>query len=284
MLKNVSVGLGVVLVIYGVIMGMMSALEAKFIFFPEYPSRRVVPPDPQWRLDHRRVELTAEDGIRLAGWLIPAEQNAEEWFVIFFHGNAGNIGDRVHRYAALKGLGASVLAVDYRGYGESEGSPDEPGLYLDALACHNYAVNILKVPASRIVLYGQSLGSAVAVDLAARVPHGAVVLEGAMTSVADRGQELYPFLPVKWMARNRFDSWAKIDAIRTPKLFIHAVFDEVIPYAHGRRLFEKAVEPKIFLDLRGGHNDCDIVDADRLYGGLRQFLSELSGSNRRYTP
>lgn len=272
-------GFGIVTLLYGGLMGIMAALESKFLFFPDYPTRVVSPPEASLRLEYRVVKLGTEDHVRLSGWLVPSE--ADRGVIIFFHGNAGNIGDRVHRYVELNKLGYGVLAVDYRGYGDSEGVPDESGLYKDAMACYRYVADTLGTPATRIVLYGQSLGSAVAVDLATRVTHAALVVEGAFTSAADRGQELYPFLPVRWMMRNRFDSLKKIPGIRTPKLFIHARSDEVIPVLHGRKLFEAAVEPKKFLELRGGHNDCEIVDADRLYHGLQEFLSEFSDPIRR---
>lgn len=266
-------GFGIVTLLYGGLMGIMAALESKFLFFPDYPTRVVSPPEASLRLEYRVVKLGTEDHVRLSGWLVPSE--ADRGVIIFFHGNAGNIGDRVHRYVELNKLGYGVLAVDYRGYGDSEGVPDESGLYKDALACYRYVADTLGTPATRIVLYGQSLGSAVAVDLATRVTHAALVVEGAFTSAADRGQELYPFLPVRWMMRNRFDSLKKIPGIRTPKLFIHARDDEVIPVSHGRKLFEAATEPRTFVEVRGGHNDCEIVDAGHMYSSLRQFLEGL---------
>jgi fermentation-respiration switch protein FrsA (DUF1100 family) len=127
------------------------------------------------------------------------------------------------------------------------------------------------------VIFGHSLGSAVAVDLAARVPAAGLILDGALTSVTDRGQELYPFMPVRWIAGSRYASIEKIGNLRLPKLFLHAERDEVIPIAHGRRLYEAAPPPKRFVALAGGHGDAFDVDSATYYGAIRTFLAELSG-------
>jgi fermentation-respiration switch protein FrsA (DUF1100 family) len=172
-------------------------------------------------------------------------------------------------------LGLSLFAFDYRGYGESEGFPTEEGLYRDADAAYRYLRDTLNVPAERIVVFGHSLGSAVAVELVSRVPAAGLVLDGALTSVVERAQELFPYAPVRWIAASRYPSIHRVGALTIPKLFLHARADEVIPFVHGRRLFEAAAPPKTFVALQGGHGDTFEVDSAAYYGAIGRFVAEL---------
>jgi uncharacterized protein len=178
-------------------------------------------------------------------------------------------------YAGLRRLGLNLLAFDYRGYGESEGSPSEEGLYRDAQAAYRYLRENRQVPAERIIVFGHSLGSTVAVDLVSQVPAAGLILDGALTSVIDRGQELYPYIPVRWISASRFNSLGKMPQIRIPKLLLHGVRDEMIPLAHGRRLFAAAVPPKTFVELQAGHGDAFEVDSAKYFGSIAQFLATL---------
>jgi uncharacterized protein len=261
--------------IYGGILVLLRVYESRLIYFPG-PERRLVAPPPSLGLPIQRVEITTEDAVKLAGWVIPAESPSSLWLLVC-HGNAGNLSefDRPVHYAGLRQLGLNLLAFDYRGYGESGGSPSEAGLYRDADAAYRYLTNQRGVPANRIVIFGHSLGSAVAVDLASRVPSAGLILEGAFTSATDRGQELYPYIPVRWIAKSRFSSVDKIARMTVPKLFLHAKGDEVIPLAHGRRLYEAASAPKTFVELRGGHGDAFDVDSARYFGSIASFLVTL---------
>jgi hypothetical protein len=184
--------------------------------------------------------------------------------------------DRPQHYAGLRRLGLNLLAFDYRGYGESGGSPSEQGLYRDAQAAYRYLRETRQVPSDRIVVFGHSLGSTVAVDLVSRVPAAGLILDGGLTSVIDRGQELYPYIPVRWISGSRFNSLEKMPEIRIPKLFLHAVRDDVVPLAHGRRLFAAAVPPKTFVELQGGHGDSFDVDSANYFGGIARFLASLA--------
>ncbi len=229
--------------------------EKRIIYLPDVAA--AAPPatasGPGWE----RVTLTAADGVRLSGVVVPAAEPDAPW-VLHLHGNAGNIWARLahHGYDGLHGLGLSVLAVDYRGYGTSDARPpDETGLYADARGSYNWLLETRRVPPGRVIIYGQSLGSGPATELAAQVPAAGLVLEGAFTAVADRGAELYWWLPVRWIVTQRFANVEKIGRVHMPKLVMHAVDDEVIPYTHGRRLFAAASEPKQWADLSGGHND-----------------------------
>jgi len=169
-----------------------------------------------------------------------------------------------------------MLAFDYRGYGDSSGSPDEAGMYSDATASYEYLTRTLNVPANRIVIFGHSLGSAVAIELASRVPAAALIVEGAFTSVVDRGQELFPLFPVSLISTQRFPSLDRIAKIAMPKLFLHSPEDTVIPYAHGKHLFEAALGPKRLVDVRGGHEDAFRVDRAVYAGAMAQLFREVT--------
>ena len=272
--------LAAAVLIYGGILVLLRVYESRLIYFPG-SERTLVAPPPSLGLSVQRVEITTEDALKLVAWAIPAEPPSSLWLLVC-HGNAGNLSefDRPVHYAGLRQLGLNLLAFDYRGYGESGGAPSEAGLYRDADAAYRYLTNQRGVPASRIVVFGHSLGSAVAVDLASRVPTAGLIVEGAFTSATDRGQELYPYIPVRWIAKSRFSSVAKISRITVPKLFLHANGDEVIPLAHGRRLYEAAPPPKTFVELQGGHGDTFDVDSARYFGSIASFLVSLNPSHR----
>jgi uncharacterized protein len=250
--------------------------EGRLIYFPGQ-QQSLVPPPPGLGLPVQRVKLPTEDGLTLVSWLIPADSNPAGLWLLICHGNAGNLSefDRPVHYAGLRRLGLSLLAFDYRGYGENEGVPTEQGLYRDASAAYRYLREEVGVPADRIVVFGHSLGSAVAVDLASRVATAGLIVEGAPTSVRQRGQELYPYIPVRWISGTRFDSIDKISKVLVPKLFLHATGDEVIPLTHGRRLYQAAPPPKTFVELRGGHGDAFDVDSANYFGSIQRFLADL---------
>lgn len=268
-----SIGLG-----YLILLVLLRLFEGRFIYYPGF-NRTLFEPPAELRLGVRRVELLTDDQVRLVAWTIPGARDSAGYWLLMCHGNGGNISEagRPYHYAGLRNLGLNLLAFDYRGYGESEGHPSEPGLYRDAEAAYRYLRDSLEVPAERIVLFGHSLGSAVAVDLATRVPAAGLILDGALTSATDRGQELFPWVPVRWIAVSRYASIEKIGGLTLPKLFLHAERDEVIPIRHGRRLFEAAAPPKRFVALEGGHGDAFVNDSADYYGAIRQFLAELRG-------
>jgi len=267
--------LAAAVLIYGGILVLLRVYESRLIYFPG-PERTLVAPPSSLDLPVQRVEITTEDAVKLVAWVIPAEPHSSLWLLVC-HGNAGNLSefDRPLHYAGLRQLGLNLLAFDYRGYGESGGAPSEAGLYRDADAAYHYLTNQRGVPASRIVIFGHSLGSAVAIDLASRVRPAGLIVEGAFTSATDRGQELYPYIPVRWIAKSRFSSIDRISRITVPKLFLHATRDEVIPLAHGRRLYQAAPPPKTFVELQGGHGDAFDVDSARYFGSIANFLVTL---------
>lgn len=223
------------------------------------------------------VVLLTNDGMRLSAWAMPDTVGAHSriW-VLFLHGSGGNISTRSQLYSKLIQRGYYVLALDYRGYGQSEGEPGETGLYLDANAAYEYLVRNLQVPEHHIVIFGKSLGAAVAINLATYADAGGVIVEGAFTSLVDRAQELYPIFPVRKVMKNRFDCLSRITQVGMPKLFIHAIDDDVIPIDHGRRLFEIAPPPKTFVEVRGGHNDAYLSDEKGYFGGFTKFVRDVT--------
>jgi fermentation-respiration switch protein FrsA (DUF1100 family) len=261
---------------YLVLLVVLRISESRLLYVPG--ARTLVPPPPGLGLSPERVEIPSTDGVTLVAWIIraPSPDTAGRWLLIC-HGNAGNLSDlgRPEHYAGLRALGLNLLAFDYRGYGESGGQPTERGLYEDAEAAYRHLRDTLGVPPERIVIFGHSLGSAVAVELATRVPAAGLVLDGALASVVERAQEVYPYVPVRWIARSRFASIEKIGRVRIPKLFLHARADEVVPLAHGRRLYDSAPPPKMFVALAGGHGDAFEADSAAYFGAIARFVGEL---------
>jgi len=250
--------------------------ESRLIYFPG-SVRRLIDPPAELQLPVRRAAIRTGDGLTLGSWVIPAGRASTGYWVLICHGNAGNLSEfgRPAHYAGLRALGLSLLAFDYRGYGESEGAPSEAGLYRDADAAYQYLRGELRVPPERIIVFGHSLGSTVAVELASRASAVGLILEGALTSVIERGAELYPYIPVRWIGRSRFSSIEKISRVHIPKLFLHARADDVVPLAHGRRLFEAALPPKTFIELNGGHGDAFELDSTTYFGSIRQFVEGI---------
>jgi fermentation-respiration switch protein FrsA (DUF1100 family) len=239
---------------------------------------------------YEQIDIPHEDGARAFGWVMrPHASDAGTW-MLFLHGNAATIAARVNiaHYTELRQLGLNLLAPEYRGFASLEGVPTEQSLSEDARAAYDYLRTARRVAASRIVIYGWSLGSAVAVDLASKVDQAGVILEGAPASLVDIGQQRYPFFPIRLLMRNPFDSIRKVDRIRAPMLFIHSPDDTIIPIAEGRRLYDAAQTEKTFVEVRGGHIDATYEDTQRFYGAIRSFLAQQhlldAGTDERPKP
>ena len=229
--------------------GILLMLRSRAPYYPiKYPAGF-------WELQNalgaEDVWLVTSDGVRLHAWFVTAPQAS--LVTLYFHGNAGNLTYRFLQIREITAAGSSVLMLDYRGYGKSEGSPSEHGLYADADAAYLYLLGH-GYSAQHIVLQGESLGTAVAVDLASRKESAGIVLEAAFTSGRDVADTVLPVIgPLVFRG---FDSKSKIANIRAPLLFFHGDRDEIIPLKLGRRLFEAAPEPKWFVEVpRAGHND-----------------------------
>jgi len=240
------------------------------IVFPAMRAMSWNPAEAGW--DYQDVFL-AVDGQTTHGWFIPAPQS--RGVLLYSHGNGGNISGRMGGIAIWRGLGFDVLIYDYGGYGNSIGKPSEKRCYQDIRACWRWLVEEQGIPPERIVLFGRSLGGAVAADLAADVTPGAVILESTFTSAVSLGKEAFPFLPVSLLLRHRFDTASKIARLTAPVLVVHSPDDDVVPYHHGRALFERAPEPKTFLEIGGSHNDGYAETGERYVQSLRSFLEPL---------
>jgi len=227
-------------------------------------------------IEGEEVHLDSE-GVSIHGFYLPSARPSENArAILFLHGNAGNASHRLPNAAALAQLGADVLLIDYRGYGMSEGAPTESGVYADARAGLAHLIEERGVPEQRIVLFGRSLGAAVAVDLARNRTLAGVILESAFTSVADVARGMIG-APLSYLVRGRFDSANKIEQIRSPLLFFHGDRDRIIDYALGRRLFELAPEPKQFETIFGaGHNDTVEVGKRPYFSRISRFLDEVA--------
>lgn len=222
------------------------------------------------------VFFHAADGVRLHAWFFPAATNSayRRFAVVFSHGNGGNISHRLGTYELLLDVGLNVLAYDYRGYGRSAGKPSESGTYLDAQAAYAW-LRERGFAASNILAYGESLGGAIAAELAVREPVGGLILQSAFTSIPEVGAELFPFLPVRWLASIHYDTRAKLPQVRVPVLVMHGRADSIVPFHHAEENFAAANEPKRFCELDLDHNDPLEWNAPRFKQGLLDFLSLL---------
>lgn len=249
---------------------LITALQSKLIYFPMrgYP---ITPADVGLAFEDLRLETA--DGVRIAAWYV-AHSDARG-SVIFHHGNAGNMSDRLHSLQVLHRMRLNVLMYDYRGYGASEGSPSEEGTYLDADAVWNYLTETRGEPVERIVSFGRSLGGAVAIESARRHPPAALVVESSFTSLEDIGRLHYRLLPVRWMLTYRYDSIRKVGDITCPKLFLHGTEDTLIPIDNGRALFDAAAEPKQFIETPGGHNDAGMTFSPAYSERVAAYFDEV---------
>ena len=261
---------------YALVCLLVLVFQARLVYFPG-PVPGGTP--AALGLQHRELELATSDGERVHAWFLPHPE--ARGAVLVSHGNAGNIEMRLELARAYLALGWSVLLYDYRGYGKSTGSPSEEGTYLDAEAAYEHLANVEGLAPGRIVLHGESLGVAVAFELALRRPVAAVVAESGFASVPDMAAEVYPFLPGRLLARIRYDNLAKVARIGVPLLVIHSPDDEIVPVEHGRRLFAAAREPKRMLLTELGHNDGGFLRRPEWRAEVGRFLDSLAVTSSR---
>ncbi len=252
---------------YVAVAGLLYLYQDRLVYFPE---RTLTATPTQAGFAYEPVRFLTADGIGLSGWFIPAPKSRGT--LLFCHGNAGNISHRLESIRQFHQLGLDVFIFDYRGYGESEGVPSEAGTYRDAEAAWHYLVETRRAAPARLVYFGRSLGAAVASHLATRHPPRALIVESAFTSVPDFGAEVYPWLPVRWLARLQYPTREHLRSLHVPVLVVHSRNDEIIPFRHGEALYAAANEPKELLEIRGGHNDGFLVSGARYTGGIEAFL------------
>ena len=259
-----------VLAVSALFLGLMLLLfvfQEKMVFFP---GSRIGDTPGTIGLHYEDVYLVTDDNIKIHGWYVPHPDAKAT--LLFFHGNAGNVSHRLESISIFHDIGLSVFIIDYRGYGISGGRPSEQGTYLDAMAAWDYLVDERRLRPEEIIVFGRSLGGAVAAWLAAKVTPAAVILESTFTSIKDLGKHYYPYLPVSRIARILYPVDEYISSFDCPVLIIHSHQDEVVPVRFGQRLFEHARDPKMFLSISGDHNNGFLLRKDVYVSGIKQFF------------
>jgi hypothetical protein len=270
------VGAGVVAAVVLFLLGgrlMLESLERQLIYFPTRVREDAPTPHVQGASVVEEVWLEAPDGVRVHGIYAGAEGAFAD--LLFFHGNAGDLYDRLDNVSVLVTMGLNVLIMDYRGYGKSEGKPSEGVLYEDGMLAYRYLTEERGVDPARLVIFGRSLGGAVAIELATRQPAAALVAESSFTSAQDLAKLHYSFLPGMLIGSmtHKFDSISKVPDLRSPALFIHGEKDTIVPARMGRRLYEAAAEPKDWYEVRGAdHNDMLMIGGAEYFRRLIDFV------------
>jgi len=252
---------------------LVAMFERRLIYFP---TRDYEGTPNDIGLDYQPVTFTSEDDARLTGWYVPCADAT--YTILFCHGNAGNISHRLSTIQILHQLRYDVFIFDYRGFGHSGGTPTERGLYADAAAALKYLTTTRGQPNDRIVFCGRSLGGAVAIELATHDSPPALVVESTFTKLADVGRLHYPYLPVRLILRDRFDSLQRIQRLTCPKLILHGSDDTLIPINLGCRLFDAASEPKAFIETPGGHGEAGFAYSPEFTKKLGDFLTSTLSS------
>lgn len=265
------VGVSAVLAMVLVLIALAWLFQRRLIYLPT-PGK--VPPAAMLHAG-QDVAFDTADGLRLRGWFVPAASGQSRGTVLVLNGNAGNRVARAPLAAELSRAGLSVLLVDWRGYGGNPGSPSEPGLLADARAAHAYLAARGDVDPARLVYFGESLGAAVAVQLALEQPPMALVLRSPFTSLADVGRVHYPFLPVRLLLRDRYASIEQVGGLRCPVLVVAGAGDGIVPWEQSRRLAEAIPEPKRFVLIPSAdHNSLELLAGQRMIGEVVRFVAE----------
>ena len=260
---------------YALLVAITYLMQGRMLYLSGMPGRTLSMTPADVHMNYEDVSIETDDGVTLHGWFIPG---ATSRVVLFFHGNAGNISHRLESIRQFRDLGLSLLIIDYRGYGQSGGRTTEHGIYRDAAAAWAFLTDTRGIRPADIVLFGRSLGASVAARLATgRNPSG-LIIESSFTSVPDVAQELYPWLPVRWLSRLRHATVEYVRNVECPVLVIHSRNDEIIPFHHGESIFDAAPEPKRLLVLSGTHNDGFLRDERVYMDGMRKFLDSLTES------
>ena len=249
--------------------------EDKLIF---HPSAEIIHTPGQVGLEFQDLFFTTADGVRLNGWFIPHQEARVT--LVWFHGNAGNISHRVENIKLLHDkVKVNIFIFDYRGYGRSEGSVSEAGTYQDGVAALQFVRKQLGIEAQNLILFGRSLGAAIATEMASRFDSRGLILESPFVSIREMAKSVFPLMPIGPLLQTRYDNLEKIVKIKVPLLVLHGDRDEVIPYEHGKRVFAAATGPKDFYAIHGaGHNDTYIVGGDAYFQRLRSFIETVTAS------
>ncbi len=252
----------------GTIVVYLRSIEKKIIF---YPTKEIEFLPKELGLAFEDIIFKTKDNIELNAWFLP--NKFAHYTIIFCHGNAGNISHRLEKIKFFNELGCNCFIFDYRGYGRSKGSPSEKGLYLDTQGAYDYLLS-RGIKPEQIVGYGESIGGAAIVDLASKNKMAAIIVDSGFSNAQDMARIIYPFIPSRIFS-SRFNSLNKIQSIKIPKLIIHSLNDEIVPYKLGRKLFDNAASPKEPLQIRGGHNRCFFESEAALKEKIADFLKRI---------
>ncbi|MEI6063140.1 MAG: alpha/beta fold hydrolase [Pseudanabaena sp. ELA748] len=246
------------------------------------PSKDIIETPETVGIKFEDIQVTTKDNVNLAAWFVPSKDNNPlgKSVVLFCHGNGGNISNRVSYLPIFKDLGLATFLFDYRGYGRSEGNPSEEGTYNDVEAAWQYLTQEKQIPPQKIIIYGESLGGAIASYIAEKTSRdqqnaGGLILASTFTSISDRAAEIYPFLPIRFLSRFSYNSINRLPNIKIPVLVIHSTDDEIIPFHHGDRNFQIANQPKQLVKLRGDHNSGFLDSAEIYRTGMNGFIQKL---------
>ena len=265
-----SIGvMAVLMLLYAVL---LVGFEKKIIFHPAKF------PEGYWNpvslgLKAQDISFQSVDGVNLHGWFVPTP--GARATLLWFHGNAGNLSHRLDNIQRLLPLNLNIFIFDYRGYGKSEGEPDEKGIYKDSQAAYNMVLELEGVTVNSLFLFGRSLGGICATETALNNPARGLILESTFTSASDMSRKIIPLIPLGWAIRSKLDAINKVPELKLPKLFLHGDRDEVVPFDLGRKLYEGASDPKSFYIIQGaGHNDTYIMGGRDYYNALDRFITE----------
>lgn len=253
-----------------------------FLVFSEkrliyYPAAEVDVTPKALGLPFEEVLIDVEPGVKIHGWFIRAAKEPRVATVLFSHGNAGNIADRLDRVLRWREVGADFLLYDYRGYGKSTGSPDEEGTYRDGRAAYDYLVKDRHLDPARLILMGESLGCAISIQLAIERKAAGLVIEAPFGSIAQMANAIYPFLPLGSFIRTRYENVKKIPQLKMPLFVVQGTKDEVIPVAQGKMVFDAAPQPKQYLAIAGAHhNDVYVIGGEGYRSTLADFISRVT--------
>lgn len=250
-----------------------------FVYFKQpdmvfFPLKEIRDAPSNWGIDYENVKIeTLDKSVELHGWFIP--KKGAKKTLLFFHGNAGNISQRMDSIKIFHDLGLNVFIIDYRGYGLSTGKPNEQGLYDDARSAWEYLAQTKGIPASSIIIFGRSLGGAVATQLASEVPAAGLILESTFSSATDVARHLMPFLSYLVYMRFSFNTADTIRKVKLPLLVLHSPTDDIIPFKLGKKVYDAGNNPKTFYQMTGDHNSGFMDSQPGYQKTLEKFITSL---------
>ncbi|MCP4050966.1 MAG: alpha/beta hydrolase [bacterium] len=268
--ENVISIISTILIFYFFLILFIYFSQSKLIYFPK---RDILQTPQTLGLSYENIDIKTSDNTIINAWFIPADKS--DLTILYCHGNAGNISYHLDKIPLFNQLDITTLIFDYRGYGKSQGKTTEEGTYIDAEAAWDYLINERNTDPDKLIIYGHSLGCAIASNLAVKKQAKALILEAPFTSIKDIGAETYPFIPAKMLCKFNYDNENNLRSFNNNLLILHSPEDEIIPFHHGKKLFKNASTPKTFIELSGTHNEGAITSYPAYKNKLNVFLNNL---------